>query len=232
MLRNYRKNCLTMSENKSDKYYPVFLNLKGKKCIIVGGGAVAERKVTALLGTGAEIRIISPDVTRGLDKLATSGKIQCSKRRFKKGDAARAFLVIAATSDESVNRRVFEDASGLVNAVDMPELCNFIVPSVMSKGPLQVAISSSGLSPAVSKTLRKDLENYFSKDLSSYLTWLKDVRSRIKKKMPGTSREETEKRSKLLKKVGSKEVIDMIKSRGLGKAKAYVEKMIEKDWEL
>jgi precorrin-2 dehydrogenase/sirohydrochlorin ferrochelatase len=221
-----------MNDMTNDKYYPVFLNLKGRNCVVVGGGAVAERKVKALLGAGAEVRIISPEVTPALDKLVRSGKIKRSERRFRKGDAARAFLVIAATSDEGVNRRVFQDASGLVNAVDMPELCNFIVPSVMSRGPLQVAISSSGLSPAVSKTLRKDLENYFSKELSSYLSWLKDVRVRIKKKMPGTSREATAKRSKLLKKVGSKEVIDMIKYKGVGKAKAYVEKMIERDWGL
>jgi precorrin-2 dehydrogenase/sirohydrochlorin ferrochelatase len=222
---------LKKTDIKNNNYYPVFLDLEGKKCVIVGGGAVAERKVMTLIGTGARIRVISPDVTAKLDGLVNEGKIKHSERKYRKGDTVNAFLVIAATTDKSVNRRVFEDSPGLVNAVDMPELCNFIVPSVVSKGPLQIAISSSGLSPAVSKTLRKDLENYVPKDLSNYLSWLKDIRGKIKKKMPGTSREATEKRSKILKKIGSKEMLDMIKGGGLSKAKTYVEKMIEKDWE-
>ncbi len=219
-----------MSDRKNDNYYPVFLNLKGLKCVVVGGGSVAERKVRSLLGSGAEVTVISPDMTTGLDKLDRAGRIRHRARRYRKGDAARAFLVIAATSDERVNRRVYEDSQGLINTVDMPDLCNFIVPSLMSKGPLQIAISSSGLSPAFSRTLRRDLEGYVPKDLSSYLRWLKNIREKIKQKLPGMSREIAAKRSKMLKKLGSKEVLDMIKTKGFGKAKSYVEKMIENDW--
>lgn len=217
---------------KSEKYYPVFLHLKNKKCVVVGGGVIAERKVRSLSGTGADITVISPEITTGLEKELKSGWIKHKKRRYRRGDASGAFLVIAATSDESVNRRVYEDSQGLINSVDMPSLCNFIVPSLVSKGPLQIAVSSSGLSPSIAKTIRRDIERHVPKDISNYLIWLKDIREKIKEKMPGTSRVQTEKRARLLKKLGSKEMIEMINKGGFGKARAYVEKMIEKDWEL
>ncbi|UCG77589.1 MAG: bifunctional precorrin-2 dehydrogenase/sirohydrochlorin ferrochelatase [Nitrospirota bacterium] len=212
-------------------YYPAFLDLKGKKCLIVGGGKVAERKVRSLVKAGANVTLISPELTASLKRMSSNEKIGHKKRRFRKGDTGGFFLVIAATSDEKVNRRVFEESKGLINSVDMPDLCNFIVPSVVSKGPLQIAISTSGLSPAVSRTLRKDLEEYVHKDVSRYLSWLKNIRERIKKKMPGMSSEASDKRTRLLKKLGSKEMLNEIRSKGFEKARKYAERIIEKDWE-
>ena len=210
-------------------YYPVFLNLHGKKCIVVGGGTVAERKVRPLYNAGAKIILISPDITAGLRKLVSDCSICHKPRRYRRGDARGAFLVIAATSDESVNAKVYEDTDGLINAVDMPSLCNFIVPSVVSKDPLRIAISSSGLSPALSRTIRKDLENYIPDALSEYLSYLDDVRLEVRKHIPGSSRRAVQKRTRLLRKLGSKEVYNVLKSKGFRGAKQYADTLLKKE---
>lgn len=157
-------------------YYPVFLNLKNKGCVVVGGGKVAERKVLSLLKSGAEVTVISPELTKRLKKESLSGRIKHIPRRYKKGDLKNAFLVIAATDSNEINEKVSEDAPHLINVVDVPSLCNFIVPSMVKRGPLTIAISTSGVSPSMAKTIRKELEKLYGPEFARYLNSLKKIR--------------------------------------------------------
>lgn len=209
-------------------YYPVFLNLSKKKCVVVGGGMVAERKIKQLLRTGADITVVSPRLTKGLKKLSVAGRIRHKNRKYKKGDVRNAFLVIAATSSERINKYITMDTPGLVNAVDMPDYCSFIMPSVVRKGQLNIAISSSGISPALSKTLRKELEVSIPDELSDYLVYLKKIRPMILKSVSGPHRKTSSKQSLLLKELGSLKILNMLKRRGLMHVRRHINALIPK----
>jgi|WetSurMetagenome_2_1015567.scaffolds.fasta_scaffold00013_33 precorrin-2 dehydrogenase / sirohydrochlorin ferrochelatase len=208
-------------KEKTVQYYPVFLNLTGRKCVVVGGGKVAERKVRRLLKTGARITVISPEITLGLEKLNAGGKIRHKNRPYRRGDTRGAFLVIAATSDDVINRKIASESEGLVNVADKPELCGFIAPSVVNRGALIIAISTSGVSPALAKTLRKELEKLLPADVAGYLELLKRLRQRIKELFPSSPE-----RAALLKELGSPEMLDILRKKGLKQAKATLEKMM------
>jgi precorrin-2 dehydrogenase / sirohydrochlorin ferrochelatase len=208
-------------------YFPVFLNLDKKKCVVIGGGKIAERKIRQMLKAGARVTVISPDLTHGLDKLQAAGKIEYKKRKYKSCDTQRAFMVIAATSDEVVNKKVSRDFHGLVNAVDMPKYCSFIMPSVINKGPLTIAVSSSGVSPAFSRTLRIELEDLISDDMTKYLAHLNKLRPKIMKAIPGPDENNIKKRMLLLKELGSKKILNMLRTDGLAAAKKYIDGRIK-----
>lgn len=142
-------------------YYPVYLNLQGRRCVIIGGGGVAEGKIARLLESGAEIRVISPDATRGIQRMADAGAIRWEPRPYRPGDLAGAFIAIAATNNREVNRRIFDEAEArgvMLNAVDDPPNCSFIAPSIVQRGPVTVAISTGGASPALARKLRESLQ--------------------------------------------------------------------------
>lgn len=159
-------------------YYPVFLNLRGRLCIVVGGGKVAERKVGKLIDCSAFVRVISPNVRPQLETWAENGRIEWVKRNYEPGDVVNAWLVFAATSDEQINRLVWveaEEAGRLANICDSRDLCSFIVPATIRHGALQVAISTSGTNPAAAGGLRQILEsdlrdgtNHFQKEIMKY----------------------------------------------------------------
>lgn len=197
--------------------------------MVFGGGRVAERKVKPLLKAGAAVTVISPDITAGIEALVSSGVIEYKPRKYRKGDAEGAFLVIAATSDEKVNGKISKDVHGLVNAVDMPDYSSFIVPSVVRKGPLSIAISTSGISPSLSRTIRLALEEHIPDAAAKYLGYLRGVRQRIMTRRPDSSKEGARRRALLLKKVGSKEAMGILKAKGFLKAKKYVEALLEKE---
>lgn len=157
-------------------YYPILLNLKGKRCVVVGGGKVAERKALPLLKSGAKITVISPECTGRLKKEHLQERITYISRRYKKGDLKNAFLVIAATDSNETNRKISEDAPYLVNVVDKPLLCNFIVPSVVRRGPLTIAVSTSGISPSLARTIRKELEGLYGREFVKHLNHIKKMR--------------------------------------------------------
>lgn len=162
--------------------YPVFLNLKDRLCVVVGGGNVAERKVQGLLHTGAKIKVISPELTETLHTLNEEGKIIWIPRGYQPGDLQGAFLVITATNNPQVQKEVFQEAEerGIpCNIVDNPQLCSFIVPSLIRRGELIIAISTSGASPAVAKRLREQLELLFSEEFSLYLKVMRLIREEI-----------------------------------------------------
>ena len=160
-------------------FYPVFLNLKDKRVVVIGGGEVAERKVESLLDTGASVTVISPHVTARLASLADSRLIELQKRPYAQGDCSRAALVLSATDDPEVNEAVWNEATGagiLVNTADEPVLCNFIMPAVVRRGELAVAISTGGTSPALASRLR----HKFSQMLGPEYTRLVELLARIR----------------------------------------------------
>lgn len=182
-------------------YYPVFLNLRGKGCIVVGGGRVAERKVLSLLKSGADITVISPELTKRLKEKSLKRAIKHIPRKYKKGDLKNAFLVIAATDSNKTNKKVSEDAPHLINVVDMPSLCNFISPSLVKRGPLTIAISTSGVSPSTAKAVRKELEKLYGAEFGKRLASLKKIRAKAMAEI-----KDKKKRERFLKKLGSEAI--------------------------
>lgn len=164
-------------------YYPVYLDMKERNALVVGAGGVAERKVESLLSTGARVRVVAPDATEQILAWAQKGHIEFEQRPYEKGDTAWAFLVFCATDDEVVNASVFAEAEQqgvLVNVVDDPAHCSFIVPSIMRRGPLQVSVSTGGVAPAFAKHLRHELEETYPCDLAAYVELLGEVRELVK----------------------------------------------------
>ncbi len=163
-------------------YYPVFLDLKDKPVLVVGGGRVAERKVYTLLDAGAKITIIAKEISYNLNGLLEQNKALLLGRRFLPRHLDGVFLVIAATDDPQLNAEVAREARRrgvLVNAVDQPEECTFILPSLVKRGDLIIAVSTSGKSPALAKKLRKRLEDEFGPEYEMFLALMGRVREYV-----------------------------------------------------
>ena len=164
------------------KYYPVNLDIKKRKCLVVGGGQVGTRKVMTLLECGASVTVISPELTKTLKDLSDNGAIEWISRPYSTPDLIDAFLVIGATDDTALHRRIHEDAQTyekLCNIADQPESCNFILPSVVNRGDLVMTVSTSGKSPAYAKKLRQSLESSFGEEHRIFLRLMGAVRKRI-----------------------------------------------------
>ncbi|MBI4531517.1 MAG: bifunctional precorrin-2 dehydrogenase/sirohydrochlorin ferrochelatase [Candidatus Latescibacteria bacterium] len=169
------------------RYYPAFLDLVGKHVVVIGGGEVAERKALSLLECGAYVHIISPELTPRLEELVATGKITVERRFYTCGDLRGCFLVIGATNDEDVNHQVFAEAEErriLCNIVDAPHLCSFIAPSVISRGDLQIAISTNGKSPMLSRRIREHIEAFFGEEYAGFVNLLGDLREEIQRRFP------------------------------------------------
>jgi len=163
--------------------YPLALKLSGRHCVVVGGGAVAERKAASLLECGADVLVVAPDATDQIRAWAASGRIKFFERPFEAADVAGALIAIAATDDPRVNSAVADAArasGALVNVVDVPELCEFYVPASVTRGDLQITISTGGSSPALAKRLRIDLERQFGPEYETYLEMLARLRAELK----------------------------------------------------
>ena len=163
-------------------YYPIFLDLKGKKAVVVGGGMVAQRKIDPLLEHGAEVHVISRALTPELDRDVKAGRVKHIGEEFREIHLEGAFMVIAATDDTDLNRRVSRAAQKrglLINAVDQPDDCNFIVPSSLKRGDLRIAISTSGKSPAMARKVRKDLEKQFGNEYEAFLNLMGRMRKEV-----------------------------------------------------
>ncbi len=199
------------------KYYPAFLNLQGKKVVVVGGGNVAERKVLTLIKAGAVVTVISPLLTKRLQKEKEARRMRHLSRAYKKGDLKDSFMVIAATDSPGVNTRVAGDAPGLLNVVDVPSECNFIAPSVVERGPLVFAISTGGTSPAFAKAVRREIEKLYGKVFSDYLGFVKTLRSRAMQDIPDKAA-----REKFLKGLASGDILDTLRTKGLDTVKKSV----------
>ncbi len=171
-------------EDQAAAYYPVSLNISGRKCVVVGGGQVALRKVKALLEHGADVEVISPDLCPELVQLAGSGEIRVLAREYLAGDLRKAFVAIAATDDSETNRRVVAEArkgAVLVNVVDDAENSDFIVPSYLRRGEVTVAVSTSGRSPALARKIRIRLEKELGDEYASLAHLIGEVRAEVKR---------------------------------------------------
>jgi uroporphyrin-III C-methyltransferase/precorrin-2 dehydrogenase/sirohydrochlorin ferrochelatase len=164
-------------------YYPLMLKVKGESCLVVGGGAVALQKVRALRKAGADVTVISPSFAPALRRLA----VRRVRRPFRPGDVAGRILAIAATDSADVNRAVSAACRkrGIpVNVVDVPELCSFIVPSILRRGPVVIAVSTGGQSPSLAKSLRRQLEAIVPASLGRTALRLGAARRKILRALP------------------------------------------------
>ncbi len=170
------------------KTYPLCLvHLHQARCVVFGGGEVAARKVTALLGADAKVTVIAPSLCEQLQALVVAGDVEALTRRYRPGDLEGALLVIAATDSPEINAQVSEEAQAsntLVNVVDDPERCNFIAPSVLRRGPLTLAISTSGRCPALSRHIRQRLEDEFQPCYGDLVRLLGDLRKDVVDTLP------------------------------------------------
>lgn len=167
-------------------YYPLFMDIEGKPCLVVGGGAVAEQKVLSLLDCGARVTVISPDLTPALESLVPDGLIW-KPRTYVSGDVEGYLLVICATDDTLVNGQVFREAETQnipSNIVDVPSLCRFIVPSIVRQGDLCIAVSTGGKSPTMAKEIRRSLEKQFGPEYAILLELLGRYRPDMKERYP------------------------------------------------
>jgi precorrin-2 dehydrogenase/sirohydrochlorin ferrochelatase len=169
-------------DQEGQKYYPVNLDVRNRDCLVVGGGAVGARKVSTLLDCGARVTVVSPETVAEVDRLAESGALILEKRPFSPSDLDGRFLVIGATDDEPLNRQIRGEAEKrqmLCNIADFPEGCNFILPAVVRRGDLIIAISTSGNSPAFAKRLRKQIEREFGPEYGLFLRLMGAIRGRL-----------------------------------------------------
>ena len=164
------------------RYYPVYLDIQHKKCLVVGGGSVGTRKVNTLVECGALVTVVSPKISEALASLADHRAIDIQKRGYQSTDLNGVFLVIGATSDERLNQQISNDAERLnilCNIADRPAACNFILPAIVHRGDLVIAISTSGNSPAFAKKLRKDIEKQYGAEYAAFLQLMGAIRQRL-----------------------------------------------------
>ncbi len=176
------------------KFYPVYLDLRDRQCMVVGGGSVAERKTISLLEAGADVTIVSPDLTPKLLDLSQSGKIDHIQKAFEEQDLSGEFLVIAATNSPEVNVRIARACKSrhvLVNVAVPPEESSFIVPSVVERGELLIAVSTSGVSPALSKKIRQELSERYGLEYELFLRSFASVRKRVLEEVTDDQRRKT-----------------------------------------
>ncbi len=168
-------------------FYIACLKLTGRRCLVVGGGEVALEKVEGLLACEGEVTLVAPEAVSALRELAEEGSIRWKRREYRPSDLEGAFLTVAATGDTDVNIRVFEDAERramLVNVVDVPPLCNFILPAIVRTGPLAIAISTAGASPALAKRIKREIADRYGEPYARLAEILNEARGWAKRTLP------------------------------------------------
>ncbi|MDR3589598.1 MAG: bifunctional precorrin-2 dehydrogenase/sirohydrochlorin ferrochelatase [Negativicutes bacterium] len=169
--------------------FPINLNLDRRRCLVIGGGPVAERKARALTAAGALVTVCAPRLTAGLAELAAEGGVDYMDAGYTPGSIGNYFIVICATDDADVNRQAAQEArcqGALVNVVDAPELCDFTVPAQVSRGELMITVSTGGKSPAMARRLRQELEQHYGPEYGLYLELVARLRAEVRSQ-PGTA---------------------------------------------
>lgn len=206
------------------QYYPVLLNIEGLPCLVVGGGPVAERKVHSLLESGARITVISPQVTHRLKELAEQHRILWSSRGFCRGDTAGSFLVISAAGREEVNRQVSDECKANnipVNVVDDPQKCGFLVPAILRRGDLVIAVSSGGASPLVARGIRDELADRYGPEYEYYLDYLAEARAEALNCIP-----DAHKRRQVFERLTDGRLLGLVQCGRMNEAKEWVKECL------
>ncbi|MBN2059653.1 MAG: bifunctional precorrin-2 dehydrogenase/sirohydrochlorin ferrochelatase [Deltaproteobacteria bacterium] len=209
-------------------YYPILVDLEGQTVLVVGGGAVAQRKIDSLLECGACVKVISRDLTPELKRYVDEGKIIPAGREFTRDALEGVFLAVVATDDNLLNRVIGEAAKEsriLVNVVDQPEDCNFIVPSIIRRGDLVIAVSTSGRSPAMAKKIRERLGRLFGDEYGLFLTLMGRLRKEILSF--GMSQEEN---SRIFHELVESPVLEAIEESNWNKAALNVSRITGKEF--
>ena len=216
---------MTLPDNEQPCYYPLFLDLRGVQVVVVGGGAVACRKVQAFLQSAARVTVIAPAVDEGLRILAEKGIISIRSEPFTESHLDGFRLVVAATNDPVINQRVSKEAvrQGIpVNVVDYPELSSFIVPSMMRRGTLTIAVSTGGKAPALSRRLREYLEGIVGTEYEQYVELLGELRAKVKEKHP----DDPDRRREIFEKLTDGRLLELLRSGDTTNVETFIKTCI------
>ncbi|HKX26807.1 MAG TPA: bifunctional precorrin-2 dehydrogenase/sirohydrochlorin ferrochelatase [Blastocatellia bacterium] len=192
------------------RYYPVYLDLKDRRVLVVGGGLIAEGKIGQLLEAGARVRVVSPGLTPRLNDLAVQGAIEYRAERFAVDDLDGAVLVISATDDQAVNEEVARLAAErglLCNVVDQPALCNFITPALVTRGELQISVSTGGGSPSLTQRVKREIAALIGEEYGELLELAAEMRAEAKRELP-----DFEQRRQVLRGFIESEAVDLIRA--------------------
>lgn len=206
------------------KYYPIYLDIKGKKCVVVGGGDVAYRKAVSLKEAGAQVVVISPELSH---EFSREKDLTILLQKYEERCLEGATLVIAATDDREINQRVWEEAQRhglLVNVVDQPALCNFIVPSVVNRGELQISISTGGASPALARRMRQELETRFGPEYGDFIALLSKLRPEVRSRIDNETR-----RQRVMERLSSPDILKMVKAKGVEETEKEMRRIIAEE---
>jgi precorrin-2 dehydrogenase/sirohydrochlorin ferrochelatase len=206
-------------------YYPAILDLAGRTALVVGAGKVGEGKIRNLVSAGARVRVVSLEATDEVRSWAEQGRIELSLRAYESSDLEGCFLVIVATERNETNLRVFEDADQrqlLCNVVDAPDLCNFILPSIMRRGDLAIAVSTAGASPALARKIRLELEERYGEEYALALELLGSLRAELKERYP-----DPHDRKILFERIVYSDLLEMLRAGDSEAIEAWIEKCIE-----
>ena len=206
-------------------YYPLFLDVAGRRCVVVGGGEVAARKVRGLLEAGAHVTLITPACSPALARLAAERDVERLERAYRPGDLQGAALAVAAAGDAAVNRAVWQEATALgipVNVVDNPARCTFIAPAVVRRGSLVLAISTSGKCPALAAWLRRRVEAWVGPEYGPLTELLGSVRAQVTAAFPDAAR-----RRAVWERMLSDEMVERLTGEGPGAVWQYVSRVLE-----
>lgn len=196
------------------KYYPAQINIKNKNCVVVGGGKVAWRKVCSLKNAGAKVVVVSPVFCPEMEK---EEGIELVKQKYDERFLNEAVIVIASTDNEAVNEKVYHDAARkgiLVNVVDKPDYCSFIVPSSIVRGDLCITISTGGASPAFARNIRLQLEEQFGNEYGEFIELLSEMRSKVLDEVP-----DEKIRREILQRIAELDMFGLFKETGVNEAR-------------
>jgi uroporphyrin-III C-methyltransferase/precorrin-2 dehydrogenase/sirohydrochlorin ferrochelatase len=206
-------------------FYPVFLNLRGRRAVVIGGGAVAEQKVLSLLSAGAHVTVVSPETTPRLAELAAGGGVDLRRRPYRTGDLAGAWLAIAGTDDRGANAQVWAEAERegvLLNAVDDLDHCSFIAPAIHREGDITVAVSTSGKSPALAARLRQRVARLVGPAEARLCDLLGELRPELAARVP-----DTRARTILWYRIVDSDVIEFVRQGDMEGARERIEELVD-----
>jgi precorrin-2 dehydrogenase/sirohydrochlorin ferrochelatase len=210
---------------QSRPYYPAILDLAGRMCLVVGAGNVGEGKIRGLLNAGAMVKVVSLDATEQVRVWAGQEELELHLREYESADLEDCFLVIAATERRETNLQVSADAERLqrlCNVVDVPELCNFILPSIMRQGDLAIAVSTAGASPALARKIRLEIEQRYGTEYALAMELLGALREELKARYP-----DPRDRKILFERIVYSDLLDFVRTDNVDAIEAWIERCIE-----